>query len=260
MLYSINEIKKRLGSSYDEAKLRAYLAAVGMAEGGGSRTQRQVSGTKGNFYGGPGRGLYQIEPATASTLSSRYNKLLTAVGKKEPRWFTRWKSTNTLNASNLGKAEQSDLLLAGMLGSTRDWAKFEEYMNGSRTAGELAADVHKRVFRGKNAKADEANYIAKIDGYYDKYLSDSTMVTNILDNNDWVSGKHSGNYDDNDALFVSESTDTTPAPEPGPSEAQEAERIENEAAEGTFSNSPYIQYAPDESNYFKGGLRTGYNR
>ena len=258
-------IQAKLGSEADMNRLYSYLAAVGMAEGTGSRTQRQISGKGIHRHGGPARGLYQIEPATAKTFSNRYAQWIKSSGEEAPEWYAKWRSGNSLNASNLGKREQAELLMADYLGNKGNWRNFESYMKGDITAGELAARNHKRVFRGSNAEKDRVNYVSKIDKYQDKYATDKTATSDVIFNNNWTSGIATAEFDDSAEFLRGEYNNMMEDTHVNPDEP-EAEHltgtddsIESSSAPIADHTDDYTTDKPEDSDYFSDGLRNTFN-
>lgn len=230
-------VAQRLGSNYNEKRLFAYMASVGMAEGLGSRTQRQISGKGKNQRGGPAHGLYQIEYPTMKT----YRKDLEEIYGKDnlPEWYQYWSTQDGKNASNLGKREQGELLLSPYLSGTKsDKSNFVSFMSGDISAGELAARNHKRSFSND---AERVRYVSKIDKYFTGYNNDAAGSLSVAFDNDWVSPKADPRFSESKYNIVAgmDFTNITPGTTPTtPTDTNSAQYYKNR-----FSD---IRYAAKE--------------
>jgi len=173
---------KEYGEGFDMDKLYKYFAAIAAHEGKGNVFMRQDGG-------GPGRGVFQIEDnKNGADYKARYTKFLRAYRLKTPEWFAKWDNTN---ASNLGKGEQLELLMAyNFYGDNRQ--NLYKYLRGDITAGELAAINHKRTFKEKG-KVGEVGYMTE-DQMRKKYVDDingefnkntNERINNLLFDNDF---------------------------------------------------------------------------
>lgn len=168
------------GEGFDMDKLYRYFGAVGSHEGSGNMVSAQR-------LGGPGRGVFQIEDnENGNHYRDQYEKFMRIKRLKMPEWFTEWKGTN---ASNLGKSEQLELLMAyNYFGDNKD--TMFKFMSGEISPGELAAVNHKRTFTAKGkpgavgykTKAEmRVDYVKSINDLY-KTQDDSTVNKVLFDN------------------------------------------------------------------------------
>ena len=203
-------LTEELGENVDMDEVYKYFAAVGMHEGRGNRTQRQISGTKKKgFKAGPASGVYQIEDQWADDYSNSYEKFHRLRKIPLPKWYSDWKSDGSDNISDLGKGEQLELMMSKAYFAT-DRKQLVKYLKKNITAGELAASTHKRVFKPKGKKGEvgyvtaedmRVNYVDEVNKLYGE--QDADTVNNVIFNNKWKTS-FPNNYSDSKNNFQRE--------------------------------------------------------
>jgi len=140
----------------DPDKWTNAQGVISMHEGRGRRSQVQL----GN---GPGRGAWQIEPASAATMVKQYENIAKAHGFDVPKWLATFKKNAYVpvktsdgktitgyNAAMLGKPEQAELAMANFAyGKPND--ALMKWRDGKASIGELWADGWKKSFGSNTA-------------------------------------------------------------------------------------------------------------